>query len=637
MLTINNLSFYYGSRIIYEDVSLHVKPKDKIGLIGANGTGKSTLLRIINGEYKADKGDISKSKDCTIGFLNQDHLSYQTEDSILSVAMEAFEREQAIQKEIDKVLLQMETNYEDKLVDKLSKLQDEFSALDGYTIQSKSEEVLEGLGFKTEQLSMPLKQFSGGWRMRVMLAKMLLAKPALLMLDEPTNHLDLPAIEWLEAYINSYEGATIVVTHDREFLDKTCSKIAEVSRNTIDLYNGNYSFYQEEKVLRAEIQNNAFKNQQQQIKQAEQFITRFKAKATKARQVQSRVKALEKMDKVDEVQEDKASINFSFQVKKTPGKIITELKGVEKSYGDLKVLESSDTVIQRGDKIALVGANGIGKSTLLRVVGDMEPIEGEISRGHNVEQAMFAQHQLEDLTVDNTILQELVQTGIDKSELELRKILGHFMFTDDDVEKKVKVLSGGERSRVALAKTLISESNFLLLDEPTNHLDIKSVNILASALKQYEGTFIVVSHDRHFVSEIANKIWYIHDRKLKEYPGTFAEYLDWYKKNNLASSKQETTKNVTEKPKNTKPKKEKTPGSKTLYQLNQELEEVENKIADFETQKEKIETELSSPEILADNESLAKKSKEYEIIQEKIADMTQQWENLAFEIDEINS
>lgn len=637
MLTINNLSFYYGSRIIYEDVSLHVKPKDKIGLIGANGTGKSTLLRIINGEYKADKGDISKSKDCTIGFLNQDHLSYQTEDSILSVAMEAFEREQAIQKEIDKVLLQMETNYEDKLVDKLSKLQDEFSALDGYTIQSKSEEVLEGLGFKTEQLSMPLKQFSGGWRMRVMLAKMLLAKPALLMLDEPTNHLDLPAIEWLEAYINSYEGATIVVTHDREFLDKTCSKIAEVSRNTIDLYNGNYSFYQEEKVLRAEIQNNAFKNQQQQIKQAEQFITRFKAKATKARQVQSRVKALEKMDKVDEVQEDKASINFSFQVKKTPGKIITELKGVEKSYGDLKVLESSDTVIQRGDKIALVGANGIGKSTLLRVVGDMEPIEGEISRGHNVEQAMFAQHQLEDLTVDNTILQELVQTGIDKSELELRKILGHFMFTDDDVEKKVKVLSGGERSRVALAKTLISESNFLLLDEPTNHLDIKSVNILASALKQYEGTFIVVSHDRHFVSEIANKIWYIHDRKLKEYPGTFAEYLDWYKKNNLASSKQETTKNVTEKPKNTKPKKEKTPGSKTLYQLNQELEEVENKIADFETQKDKIETELSSPEILADNESLAKKSKEYEIIQEKIADMTQQWENLAFEIDEINS
>jgi ATP-binding cassette subfamily F protein 3 len=308
MLSISNLNFYFGSRALYEGANLHIKPKSKIGLIGANGTGKSTLLRLISGEYTPDGGNISKSGDCTIGFLNQDLLSYQTDDSILNVAMQAFEKQLELQKDIDAVLHKMETNYEDKDIDVLAKLQEDFERLDGYTIQSRTEEILEGLGFSTDDLQRPLKLFSGGWRMRVMLAKLLLQKPALLLLDEPTNHLDLPSIEWVEKYIHDYEGSIVVVSHDRYFLDRTIDSIAEVSGAKITLYPGNYSFYMEEKALRNEIQKGAFENQQSQIRQTERFIERFKAKASKARQVQSRVKALDKIDIIDVHGEDKIQI-----------------------------------------------------------------------------------------------------------------------------------------------------------------------------------------------------------------------------------------------------------------------------------------------------------------------------------------
>jgi len=322
MLSISNLNFYFGSRALYEGANLHIKPKAKIGLIGANGTGKSTLLRLISGEYTPDGGNISKSGDCTIGFLNQDLLSYQTDDSILEVAMQAFSRQLELQKEIDQVLHKMETNYEDKDVDLLAKYQEEFERLDGYTIQSKTEEILEGLGFSTGDLNRPLRLFSGGWRMRVMLAKLLLQKPSLLLLDEPTNHLDLPSIEWVENYIHDYEGAIVVVSHDRYFLDRTIDHIAEVSEAKITLYPGNYSYYTEEKSLRNEIQKGAFENQQSQIRQTERFIERFKAKASKSRQVQSRVKALEKIDIIDDVIDEKAKVNFKFNFGTEPGRFI---------------------------------------------------------------------------------------------------------------------------------------------------------------------------------------------------------------------------------------------------------------------------------------------------------------------------
>ncbi|HSI89943.1 MAG TPA: ATP-binding cassette domain-containing protein, partial [Adhaeribacter sp.] len=310
MISINNLDFHFGSRTLYEDANLHIKPKDKIGLIGLNGTGKSTLLRVLVGEYKPDSGTIQMSKDTTIGFLNQDLLSYDTHESILSVAMQAFERALEVQKEIDEVLHKMDTNYEDSLVEKLAKLQDEFDALDGYNIQSKAEEILEGLGFTTEELQRPLKTFSGGWRMRVMLAKILLQKPSLLLLDEPTNHLDLPSIKWLENYLEGYEGAVIIVSHDREFLDKTTNMTVEVSQAKLNVYAGNYSFYLEEKELRNEIQKGAFENQQAHIRQTERFIERFKAKATKAKQAQSRMKALERLDRIEDVASDAPKVNF---------------------------------------------------------------------------------------------------------------------------------------------------------------------------------------------------------------------------------------------------------------------------------------------------------------------------------------
>ena len=583
MLSISNLNFYFGSRALYEGASLHIKPKTKIGLIGANGTGKSTLLRLISGEYTPDGGTISKSGDCTIGFLNQDLLSYQTDDSILNVAMQAFEKQLELQKDIDKVLHKMETNYEDKDIDVLAKLQEDFERLDGYTIQSRTEEILEGLGFSTSDLDRPLKLFSGGWRMRVMLAKLLLQKPALLLLDEPTNHLDLPSIEWVEKYIHDYEGSIVVVSHDRYFLDRTIDNIAEVSGAKITLYPGNYSFYMEEKALRNEIQKGAFENQQSQIRQTERFIERFKAKASKARQVQSRVKALDKIDIIDDVIDEKAKVNFKFNFGTEPGRFILFLEHISKAFGEKVILKNTSATINRGDKIALIGANGKGKSTLLRIISGTEQIEGERRTGHNVIESFFAQHQLESLTVENTLIDELKATGTTKTEMELRSVLGCFLFSGEEVFKKIKVLSGGEKSRVALAKVLISEANFLLLDEPTNHLDMQSVNILIQALQQYEGTYVVVSHDRYFVSNIANKIWYIEDHEIKEYPGSFDEYETWMA--TRETSKPVSVKAAVKAKPELAPLEAKTPNqAKQIEKLEAEIMQIENRIATIESQ-----------------------------------------------------
>src|SRR6188768_246958 len=538
MISITNLSYYIGGRALYENANMFIKPKDKIGLIGLNGRGKSTLLKLITGEYKIDGGSISKSNDCTIGFLNQDLLSYQTDDSILTVAMGAFKEVVDIERQIESIILKLETEYSDELVEKLSKLQEKYEQMDGYTMQSKAEEILEGIGFVTGDLHRPLREFSGGWRMRVMLAKLLLEKPSLLMLDEPTNHLDLPSIEWVENYLRNYEGAVMVVSHDRQFLDNVITKTVEVTQEQLFTYEGNYSFYIKEKEMRQEIQQGAFENQQAKIRQTERFIERFKAKASKARQVQSRVKSLNRIDMIEEVVNDTSAVNFRFKFKQQPGRYINTLKDVSKAYGDLEILKKTSISIERGDKIALVGANGKGKSTLLRILAGTEPVEGERTLGFNVIQGFFAQHQLESLHVENEILDELKQAGSGKTEQELRGVLGCFLFSDEDQFKKIKVLSGGEKSRVALAKTLISEANFLLLDEPTNHLDFISENILIQALQQYQGSFVVVSHNRHFVSQIANKIWHIEDKQIKEYPGTYDEYEYWRKKNEANAVKE---------------------------------------------------------------------------------------------------
>jgi ATP-binding cassette, subfamily F, member 3 len=632
MISITNLSYFIGGRALYENANMFIKPKDKIGLIGLNGRGKSTLLKIINGEYTIDGGSISKSNDCTIGFLNQDLLSYQSDDAIVTVAMEAFKEAVDTQRQIETILHKLETEYSDELVEKLTTLQEKFEHLDGYTMQAKAEEVLEGIGFTTQDLHRPLKEFSGGWRMRVMLAKLLLEKPSLLMLDEPTNHLDLPSIEWVENYLRGYEGAVIVVSHDRTFIDNVATKTVEVTMGQLITYEGNYSFYLKEKEVRQEIQQGAYENQQSKIRQTERFIERFKATASKAKQVQSRVKSLNRIDMIEEVVDDTAAVNFRFRFKQQPGRYIINIKDVSKSYGPLEILKSTTASIERGDKIALIGANGKGKSTLLRIISGGEPVDGERTLGYNVIQAFYAQHQLESLKLDNEIIDELKQAGSGKTEQELRNVLGCFLFTDEDQFKKIKVLSGGEKSRVALAKTLISEANFLLLDEPTNHLDFISENILIQALQQYAGSFVVVSHNRHFVSQIANKIWYIEDKQIKEYPGTYDEYEHWHKQqvlNQAAAPKAEVKPKAEKKP---EPVRSNESDSK-LKLLEKEMKKVEQEMETLQKQKEKTELEMTKPEVYNNFTTLQKFQQELAIVNQKLEVVNKRWEEVAETID----
>lgn len=638
MISINNLDFHFGSRIMYEDANLHIKPKDKIGLIGLNGTGKSTLLRLIVGEYSPDSGSIQMSKETTIGFLNQDLLSYQTHESILSVAMQAFDEAVHLQEQIDKILVEFENNFHDDLVDKLAGLQERFEALGGYTMQAEAEAILEGLGFTTEELQKPLALFSGGWRMRVMLAKILLQKPSLLLLDEPTNHLDLPSIKWLETYLERYEGSVVIVSHDREFLDKTTNMIVEVYGGKLNIYAGNYSFYLEEKALRNEIQKGAYENQQAQIRQAERFIERFKAKATKAKQAQSRQKMLDRMDRIDEVASDAAKVNFSFKFNTHPGRHILRLEHMSKAYGEKVIFRDTNVHIERGDKIALIGANGKGKSTLLRIIAGSEPINGKRELGHNVILSFYAQHQLESLNVENDMLSELQQAGSKKTEMELRSLLGSFLFTGDEVFKKVKVLSGGEKSRVALAKTLISEANFLMLDEPTNHLDMQSVNILIQALEQYEGTFVVISHDRYFVENVATKIWYIEDYQLKEYPGTYHEYEAWQEKREKdvkASAAAEAP--VAKQEKQPREKNEFTQLSNQLKQVKRQVSDVEKEVTKLEQQLAEQEKHLADPAVFGDIAKLQQATQKFEEIKTDLDKTQEHWEELMLKAEDIES
>lgn len=637
MISINNLTFEIGARALYDEANWHIKPGDKVGLIGANGTGKSTLLKIIVGEYSPTSGTVSMAKDLKIGYLNQDLLSYHSEKSILHVAMEAFERQNQLHSEIEVLLKKLETDYSDDILNKLSDKQMEFEALDGYSIEFRAHEILAGLGFSEEEQQRPLATFSGGWRMRVMLARILLQTPDILLLDEPTNHLDLPSIKWLENYLQAFEGAIVIVSHDRYFLDRIINKTVESRKGKLTLYAGNYSFYLEEKSLREEIQGNQFKNQQAKIKQEERLIERFRSKASKAKMVQSRIKALDRMEKVDEVDDDNPEVNFSFKFSKPSGRHVVTLEQISKSYPNLEILDRTDALIEKGDKIALIGANGKGKSTLLRIVADADPeFSGTSTKGHNVSQTFFAQHQLEALHLENSILQELVNFAPKQTETELRSILGCFLFTGDDVFKKIKVLSGGEKSRVALAKALTADANFLVLDEPTNHLDMASVNILIQALQQYEGTFIVVSHDRYFLDNIANKIWYIEDMKVKEYPGTYQEFEEWNAKRTVKSSDKPVKKVKEEKPTPVKVTAN-DDIQKMLQKKNKELNNLEQNIASQDLIVKQLENELAKEEIYSDAVKLKEHTRNYNSEKARFDQMQADWEVLAEEIMELES
>ncbi|HEX5003532.1 MAG TPA: ABC-F family ATP-binding cassette domain-containing protein [Bacteroidia bacterium] len=605
MLVLNNITFEFGSRCLYRDTSWHIRPGEKIGLIGANGTGKSTLLRIIDGEYSITSGEITKRRDLTIGFLNQDLLSYDSDKSILEVAMEAFTEENRLAAEIETLLVKLETDQSEDILHRLHDAQTQFATLDGYSIESKASSILEGLGFATDTLTKPLNQFSGGWRMRVMLAKILLQQPGLLLLDEPTNHLDLPSIQWLESYLDNYEGTVVIVSHDRYFLDRVVNRIAEISDCKITIYKGDYSYYLEAKAEAEMLQRARFQNQQDYIKQQEKFIDRFRAKATKARAVQSRIKSLERLEKFNDVNDPSATIQVKFSFSSPPGRVLTNLHIRSKRYKDLTVFENAEVTIERGDKIALIGANGRGKSTLLRMIDGSEPFEGKTLPGHNVVKAFYAQHQLESLNLANDLLEELRQAAPEQNDTTLRTLLGAFLFKGDDVFKKIKVLSGGEKSRVALAKTMLTKANFLLLDEPTNHLDIQSVNVLIQVLRSFDGSYVIVSHDRFFLAEVANKIWYIENQKLKEYPGTYAEYEDWVERKKATEQSEkvaEVKKKEMQQPADTGLNRQAEKENKKQHQkLQQAVKKLEDRIVALKDEKAEIMNRMSDPEIYTKN------------------------------------
>ena len=639
MIAINNLTFEIGARALYDEANWHIKPGEKIGLIGANGTGKTTLLKIIVGEYKPTSGTISKAKDLTMGYLNQDLLSYSSDKTIVEVAMEAFERQNILHHEIEELLKQLETDYSEDVLHKLSDKQHEFELLDGYNIEYKAREILAGLGFSDEDCERKLSTFSGGWRMRVMLAKILLQAPDILLLDEPTNHLDLPSIQWLEEYLKAFEGAIIIVSHDRWFLDKVINRTVESRKGKLTVYAGNYSFYLEEKALREEIQKGEYKNQQAKIRQEERLIERFRAKASKAKMAQSRIKMLDKMERVDDVDDDNPSVNFNFRFTKQSGRHVITLENITKKYPAIDILDDAEAVIEKGDKIALIGANGKGKSTLLRIIADADhDFKGKMVTGHNVTETFFAQHQLESLHLESEILQELQSFAPKHTDTELRSILGSFLFTGDDVFKKIKVLSGGEKSRVALAKALTADANFLILDEPTNHLDIQSVNILIQALQQYEGTFIAVSHDRFFLDNVANKIWFIEDHKIKIYPGTYVEYEAWQAKRKLEPKatipsaqpkKEEKKEPVKQQPADDK--------AKQLKKLNGDLTRMEEKVAALEQEIKQLEDKLAQPSVYNDQAKAKEVNAAYNAKKTELSKTQNDWEALAGQILELEA
>jgi ATP-binding cassette subfamily F protein 3 len=632
---LQQVTFEFGARLIVADATWHIQPGERIGLIGYNGTGKSTLLKLLVGDYQPSSGSVERSRSTSIGYLHQDLLSFNTADSILKVALQAFEAILKLEQEIEWLGKELEQTGDEKLLESYTDKLHQLEMADGYTIHHRTAEVLQGLGFSPSDLDRPYQEFSGGWRMRVLLAKMILAKPDLLLLDEPTNHLDLPSIEWLEKYLLHYAGAVVIVSHDKYFLNRMVTKIVELYQEELHFYSGNYDFYEKEKSVRMELQQKAYDNQQDYIRQQERLVERFRAKASKAAMAQSLMKKLDKLERVDPAQLVRPNLKINFSLDKTPGKIIATLKGVKKSFGELVVMSEATAEINRGDKIALIGANGKGKSTLLRILAGTESIGGgEKTDGHNVVQSFYAQHQLESLTLTHTLLEEMASSGCQLTDLEIRSLLGCFLFSGDDVDKKIKVLSGGEKARVALAKVITSRANFLLLDEPTNHLDLHSCELLIEALQKYEGTLILVSHDRYFISKTANKIWEIEDGVLKEFKGGYEEWVSWKermeKQRNAGSNKSISSNKTAPAPlMQAAPVQQVSKEKKKEFQRTQkQFQQAEKELADATATQKELERKLADPQLYANREDFIKLEAAYQKSLQTIQLLTENYEKL---------
>jgi len=637
MLNIHKLSVGFGGEYLFEEISFRLNAGDRVGLIGKNGAGKSTLLKLLSKNMAPDTGVIASEKDLQLGFLRQD-IDFVQGRTVLEEAQQAFEEIKSLELQLDEVNHQLatRTDYESDaysaIIEDLSDLTHRYELIGGYNYQGETEKILQGLGFKRADFDKKTETFSGGWRMRIELAKLLLQTNDVLLLDEPTNHLDIESIIWLEQFLNQYSGAVVIVSHDKMFLDNVTNRSIEISLGRIYDYNKPYSQYL---VLRSELkelQLNAQKNQEKQIQQTERLIEKFRAKASKATMAQSLIKKLDKIDRIEVDEDDNSVMKLRFPISVTPGKVVLEIDGVSKSYGDNQVLSEIDLLIERDSKTAFVGQNGQGKSTLAKIiVAELEASNGLVKLGHNVQIGYFAQNQAEYLDGSKTVLDTMIDAANETNRAKVRDILGSFLFRGEEVDKFVRVLSGGERNRLALAKLLLQPLNVLVMDEPTNHLDIKSKNVLKQALQSFEGTLLLVSHDRDFLQGLTNKVYEFKDQKINEYLGDIDFYLEQRKVQDFrAIEKKQQVKTEKKGQSNQKPALD--------YQQQKAHKSLQNKLSNLETKISDLEKLIASKDkSLEDNyEKTAADSAFFDRYQKDKKDLQQamkDWEKVSLDLE----
>jgi ATP-binding cassette subfamily F protein 3 len=641
MIQLVNAGKRFGPKLLFEGVNFQINPGDRVGLVGANGTGKTTLLRILAGVESLDDGEYETARGLAFGYLPQDGLRL-TGRTVMQECLSVFDHIRDIERQIQELMEQMAALPPDspeyrEASNTYHKLENEFAAADGYSLESKAGMILNGLGFSKEDWPRRVEEFSGGWQMRISLAKLLLQRPNLLLLDEPTNHLDLESRDWLENYLQQYPHAVVLISHDRYFLDQTVNRIIELWNKQAWVYSGNYTKFLKQKEGRREQLIALQKATAERVEQLEAFINRFRAQATKAKQVQSKIKELERIPKV-EIPPEEQTIHFRFPQPRPSGRTVVEATGLSKSYGSKHVFSGFEFLIQRGDRIALVGPNGAGKSTLIRLLAGLEPpTSGECKLGHNVDVDYFAQDQYKALNQNARILDDLTSLAPDRNQTELRSLLGCFLFSEDDVFKQIGVLSGGERNRYALARLLLFPSNFLLLDEPTNHLDMRAKDVLLNALANYTGSLVFVSHDRYFIENLATRVMEVRDGKLLDYPGTFQEFLDY--KARMAEAEAGAAREVVAPVQvQVAGTQRSADGTKKTRRLNPiKLQQLKDQRDNLETEAAKLETEIAATEEALANfvsaEETQRQSKHLDTLRARLDEVMLEWATLAEAIE----
>ena len=655
MLSVNKLDISYGEKHLFREISARINPNERIGLVGVNGAGKSTLMKIMAGLIETDSGVVSRPRNFTVAYLPQEATALTSERTLYQEAETAFAEALVLQKDLEAInrqLASVDPAHPEfsALLKRQGEIQHRLEGTDIYRVRSEIEKILLGLGFRERDFDRPSRELSGGWLMRLMLARLLLARPSLLLLDEPTNHLDLDSLTWLEEFLTTCESGLVIISHDRTFLDRTTSITWELSLGRLTIYKGNYSKYVEEKEVRLAVERAAYANQQAQIRQTMRFVQRFRAKSTKAKQVQSRVRQLSKMDRI-ELSESEQEDAFRFPPAADCGRQALTVQDIAKSYGALDVFRNLSFEMQRGDKLAVVGVNGAGKSTLMKILaGLLRPDQGVVRLGHNVNLSYFGQHQAQELHPDYTVLETVAAVAGDMTVTQARSLLGAFLFRGDDVDKKIRVLSGGEKSRVALARMIVTPANLLVLDEPTNHLDMNSQEVLQEAMRQYDGAIIVVSHNRYFVNCFVNKVLEIRNGRASLFEGNIDDYLVKLEEERLLAAVD------TKLPAKTAPTAADQPAEKqrgkaarqAQAQIRQEkskklaphrpaVEAAEAEIERLEARKKVLEQKLADPELYRDQAAFAECSREYGDLDRRLARQYAKWETAQAAIEKIEA